>query len=257
MDELTDDALTGRFRVWQRARGHRYSLDDVLTAFEAARQAGRARRYLDLGCGIGSVLLMVLDRASSVERAAAVEAQEVSVALARRNIERNGVADRVRLVHGDLRDPSVRASLGGPFELVTGTPPYMPVGTSTPSPDSQRRYARVELRGGVEDYLAAAGALLADDGRVVLCCDARTPQRAIDGGRRAGLVPIRRRDATGRVGQAPLFTVWTFAREGALEVSEPFFARDAQGRRTPSYLAVRSFFGLPPGAPASAGREDR
>lgn len=246
MDELTDDALTGRLRVWQRARGHRYSLDDVLTAWEAARELPTARRYLDLGCGIGSVLLMVTDRLHQPETVVGVEAQELSFGLAQRNVARNGLGDRVRLVHGDLRDPSVQAALGGPFELVTGTPPYMPIGTSTPSPDPQRRYARVEMRGGVEAYLEAAAALVSDEGRVVVCCDARTPQRAIDGAARAGLVPIRRRDATGRVGQAPLFTVWTFARAGRLEVAEPFVARDADGRRSEAYLDVRAFFGLPP-----------
>jgi len=246
VDELTDDALTGRFRVWQRAGGHRYSLDDVLTAWEATRQGVGARRYLDLGCGIGSVLLMVLDRLSTVEAAVGVEAQELSFALAERNVARNGLASAVRLVHGDLRDRALQAGLGIPFDLITGTPPYMPVGTSTPSPDPQRRYARVELRGGVEDYLAAVGKLLADGGRAVVCCDARTPERALEGARRAGLVATRRRDVVGRVGQAALFSVWTFAREGSLEVAEPFVARDAEGRRTEDYFAVRTFFGLPP-----------
>ena len=58
-EELSDDAIAGTYRVHQRVRGHRYSLDDLATAHEAARAAPGARRVLDLGCGLGSVLTML------------------------------------------------------------------------------------------------------------------------------------------------------------------------------------------------------
>ncbi|HJL04153.1 MAG TPA: methyltransferase [Polyangiaceae bacterium LLY-WYZ-15_(1-7)] len=268
-DPLTDDALTGGFRLWQRKRGHRYSLDDVLTAWEAARwaleaaAAGRpVRRACDLGCGIGSVLLMLAYKLPEA-RFEAIEAQEISFGLAQRNVARNGCGERIRLHQGDLRCSGIQTRLGGGFDLVTGTPPYMPPGTSTPSPDPQRAYARVELRGGVEDYLAAAGQLVAPNGRVVVCCDARTPARAVEGGRRAGLRPLRKRDAVPRAGRAPLFTVWTFAREddvaaGARSDVLPFVARDEDGQRSEAYFAVRAFFDLPRthgGAPSAAAGE--
>src|SRR3954447_20849642 len=59
LGELSHDAITASFRIWQRVRGHRYSLDDVLTAWEAAEAAPTAQRCLELGSGIGSVLLML------------------------------------------------------------------------------------------------------------------------------------------------------------------------------------------------------
>lgn len=249
-EALTDDALTGRMRVWQRARGHRYSLDDVLTAREALRAAPHARRALDLGCGIGSVLLMVLDGLLEAQALHAtmvgVEAQAISFDLATRNVARNGVSDRVQLIHGDLRDPAIQAACGDGFDLVTGTPPYAPVGTATPSPDPQRAHARVEIRGGVEDYLAAAATRVGPEGRVVVCCDARRPERAIGGGRAAGLTPIRQLDAVPRAGRSPLFSVFTFAiaSDAPFEMASPFIARDAAGGRTDEYRALRAFFGL-------------
>ena len=248
-EALTDDALTGRFRVWQLAAGHRYSLDDVLTAREAVQSRPSAGRVLDLGCGIGSVLLMEADQLPGA-RFVGVEAQAVSFELARRNVERNDVSDRVTLLHGDLRDLATRdtAAECGPFDLVSGTPPYMPPGTSTPSPHPQRAHARVELRGGVEDYLRAASALVADGGRVVVCCDARRPERALDTGRALGLQPLRHLDAVPRAGRDPLFAVFTFAAvdEPAPLVHESFVARDADGSRTHAYFALRTSFGLPP-----------
>lgn len=246
-DPLTDDALTRDFRVYQRARGHRYSLDDVLTAHEALRARPDAARIADIGCGLGSVLLSLAwarPRASLV----GVEAQDVSFALARANVARNGLGDRVRLVHGDLRDDAVIASLDGPFPLVTGTPPYAPPGTSTPAPDAQKQYARIELRGGVEAYLATMSRLLAPGGAAVVCCDARAETRAVQGGEAVSLRPVRALEAIPRAGQRPLFTVLTFVHAGEaaqLERAEPFVARDADGARTAAYRALRADFGLP------------
>ncbi len=251
-EELTDDALAGDIRVWQRRRGHRYSLDDVATAWEAVRAAPAALRALDLGCGIGSVLLMVAYKLSAA-RLVGVEAQEVSFGLARRNVERSGRAERIRLVHGDFRDRATlgEALAGGPFDLVTGTPPYMPPAEGTVSPDPQRAHARMELRGGVEDYLRAAGEIVAEGGRVVVCADARRPDRILGTAPAAGLVAVRSRDVVPRAGKkGPLFTVWTLARAGDAPAREPerapaLIARDEAGARTADAHALRRFFDLP------------
>ena len=264
VDELTWDAVAGEYRVLQRRGGHRYSLDDVLTAWEAAstweaRCPRRVPRVLDLGCGIGSVLVMLAYRFPEA-RMVGIEAQEESLALARRSLERNGLADRVGLVLADLRQlPGGLPEHGARFDLITGTPPYFPPGTASVSPDPQRAHARIELRGGVEDYLAAAGAMVATGGHVVVCADARRPDRVRVGAAAAGLVALRMRDAIPKVGRAPLFTVWTLAPAGAgeaVEVAPQFVARTAAGARTAAYHAVRAHFGLGPGKDTATGSPD-
>jgi len=249
VDELTDDAIAGAFRVWQRRRGHRYSLDDVATAWEAARARPGAPRCLDLGCGLGSVLLMLAYRMPAA-RFVGVEAQEVSMALARDNVDRNGLSGRVRLVGGDLRDPGLLDGTS-PFDLVTGTPPYTPPQRGSVSPDPQRAHARMELRGGVEDYLEAAARVLAPGGRVVVCADARRPDRVRRGAAAGALVPLAFREVVPRAARkGPLFTVWILARAGDAEAAEParletLVARDADGGRTRRAHDLRRFFGLP------------
>lgn len=259
-DPLTDDALTGRYRLWQRKRGHRYSLDDVLTARVAA-ETGDALceangwaalpKAFDLGCGIGSVLLMVADRHPEAA-CVGLEAQDISFALLERNVARNNLSDRITIAQGDLRDEALLASLAqqGPFPLVSGTPPYQPPGTATPSPDSQRAHCRIELRGGIEDYLQSAAQLLAPGGRAVICGDARRPERAYKGAAAAGLRVLREERACPRAGRPPLFTVWTFGHAAehpdVPHVQAPdFVARNADGERTQAYLDLRAFFGLP------------
>ncbi len=245
LGELTDDAIAGPWRLWQRKRGHRYSLDDVATAAEAVRARPDATSYLDLGCGIGSVLHMVAYKLAPDADLAAVEAQPISLELCRKNLARNGLSDRVRLLHGDLRDPAL--PLEGDFTLITGTPPYLPPDAGTHSPDAQRTYARLEMRGGVEAYLEAAARWLAPDGTFVVCCDARRPERAIDGGRAAGLHPRVKRDVVPRAGhKGALFTVWTFGRDEApLVEAAPLVARTKGGGRTEDAHALRALFDLP------------
>lgn len=247
-DPLSDDALTGRFRVLQRVNGHRYSLDDVLTADLAVRALPAAQSHADIGCGLGSVLLMVADRLAP-RRQLGVEAQAVSFELATRNVARNGLGDVVELRHADLRALASDAALARRFDLVTGTPPYVGPGRSTPAPDPQKAYARVEYRGGIEDYLLAAAHLLAERGRAVVCCDARASSRAERGAADAGLVITDRLDAIPRAGTAPLFSVFCFARVGDAEPNgnvRTFVARDEDGRRSRDYLDLRAAFGLPP-----------
>ncbi len=248
-DDLTDDAIAGSFRVFQRKRGHRYSLDDVVTAWEAARARPDARRVLDLGCGIGSVLIMLAHRFPEAALTG-VEAQDISYELLKRNVSRNALDERVTLRHGDLRDHDMLMNLpDAPFDLISGTPPYMRPEEGTLPPDSQKAHARMELRGGVEDYLVAAARVVAPGGRIVVCAGARSPERAMDGGREAGLLPLRRRDVIPRAGSAPLFGVYTFVRkedhDGSFEHSAPLVARGEGGERTPAAHELRRFFGLP------------
>ena len=87
--------LAGDWRILQKRRGHRWSLDDLVTAAFAAEVAGTTATagILDLGCGIGAVLLLLAWRFPNA-RLTGVEAQAESLALARRSIEWNGCIAR-------------------------------------------------------------------------------------------------------------------------------------------------------------------
>jgi tRNA1(Val) A37 N6-methylase TrmN6 len=250
-DPVTDDALTSRFRVYQRARGHRFSVDDRVTAWVAGKLAAKVapKRLLDLGTGLGSVALMLAHVCPEAELTA-VEAQDVSFALLVRNVARNGVDSRATLHHGDLREvvPTLPARA---YDLVTGTPPYLPLGTATPSSDPQRAAARIELRGGIEAYLAAASHAVAERGHVVVCADGRTPARTTDAARAVGLIATEALHFVAREGDKnPLFSVWTLTREGAHEaeptplVEHVHVERDARGERTQASREVLAFFGV-------------
>jgi tRNA1Val (adenine37-N6)-methyltransferase len=243
---LTHDRLTRDITLWQRKKGHRFSSDDVVTAWAALQAAPHARSIADLGCGIGSVLLHM---AWSLPQSACVgiEAQQVSFDLVQRNIADNGLNPRVRAVHGDLRDHSALAQLGGPFDLITGTPPYFPPSTALNAMDEQRAYARIEYRGGVEVYIAAAAPLLATNAPLVLCGDADAEHRVIAAATAARLAIVERCVVIPRAGQPPLFSVWTLRRStdsAASLVERQLTLRDSDGERTDDAKMLRAFSGF-------------
>ncbi len=248
LGELTRDRLTRDVWLWQRQKGHRFSVDDVATAYVAVQACPAARTVLDLGCGIGSVLLHL---AWSLPDATllGIEAQAVSFALLARNVRDNALGARVAIVHGDLRDPATWPA--PPWDLITGTPPYFPLAAALEAEDPQRAYARIEYRGGVEAYVATAASLLAPAGRLVLCGDHRAEHRVLAAAHVNAIHIVSRTDVIARAPNPPLFSIWTLARPPralwrtpTLPALSTLTIRDQTGQRTPEAADLRAFSGL-------------
>lgn len=235
------DHLAGNWRIFQLRHGHRFSADDVLTAWTAARARPGARRLLDLGAGIGSVGLLTLWRLPDDATLLGLEVQETSVGLARRTAQVNDLQGRVEFRQGDLRNPR-NLEGSSPYELITGSPPYLPPDRAVRSPHPQRAAARLELHGDVSDYCRAAAAWLLPDGRFCFCHAAADPrpEQAIAA---AGLHLLCRRDVVFRAHQPPLVALFTCGRYGARRDEPVFTIRDGQGRWTDEYIEMRREMG--------------
>ena len=97
---------------------------DTETVIDVARTARPDRsapcRMLDLCTGAG-VIAVSLAKEYPAARVVATEISLAAAAIARRNAERNGVADRVEVRDGDLYAPVA----GERFELIAANPPYI------------------------------------------------------------------------------------------------------------------------------------
>jgi tRNA1Val (adenine37-N6)-methyltransferase len=256
--------LAGNWRILQRTDGHRFSLDDLMTAHTAATlfeepseghfKDHQPARILDLGCGIGSVLLFAAWRFPSAI-ATGIEAQTLSAGMARRSIAWNGIGDRCLVIDGDFREPAVAAQAhariaGAPgFDLITGTPPYFPPGTGLESDNVQRAPCRFEHRGGVEAYCAAAAGLLAPAAPFVICAAPGQVARLIAFAPTVGLAIERRRDIIPRAGKAALLSIFVLrhaCQAGPYRDDPPLCVRDSDGNRTPAFRAIRLAMGMPP-----------
>lgn len=253
----TLDYLCGSYRVFQAARGHRYSTDDLLVAWWGAVSAPRVERVLDLGSGIGSAAMAAawkLPGASFVT----VEAQPFSVALARRSLLYNGLEGRFRVLEGDLRDPGLLSG-EAPFDLVLGAPPYFEPGTATEARHPQAVPARITRRGGVAAYAAAARRALAPGGLFAFVWPQARRAEAEAALESERLLLLRRCDVVFREGDPPLVGLFAASRaedlpadlprgrEGFPVVTPPLVVRRRDGRHTPEFAALRLSMGFPPG----------
>lgn len=250
----TLDAISGHFRLFQLRDGHRFSTDDILTAWYGTSWCPSARTGLDLGSGIGTVGMIAAWRLPST-RFVTVEAQSDSVKLARKSAHYNGLTDRYEIREGDFRDAGIlRAE--EKFDLVTGSPPYFPQGTGFESKHPQKLACRFELRGTVADYCTTAAKHLAPGG-FFACVFPHEPAqlaRVVAGARETGLVIVRKRPVVFREGDPALVALFGMMRAEDLPDwmrsqtwGEPeLIIRTAKGEIHPEYSAVKLAIGFPP-----------
>ncbi|MEO6054641.1 MAG: methyltransferase [Chthoniobacterales bacterium] len=249
----TLDAISGYFRLFQLKEGHRFSTDDVLTAWYGTAHCPIARTVLDLGSGIGTVGMIAAWRLPAA-RFVTVEAQTDSVRLARKSCEWNGLADRYEIREGDFRDEGVLHT-EEKFDLVLGSPPYFPPGSGPESEHPQKAACRFEMRGTIADYCATAAKHLAPGGffACVFPVDPEEQHRRVrEAAAAAGLKIVRWRPVILREGANPLLGLFGMMREGDLPptvqtwAEPPLTIRTGTGAVHPEYVAVKLSFGFPP-----------
>jgi tRNA1(Val) A37 N6-methylase TrmN6 len=250
----TLDAISGHFRLFQLRDGHRFSTDDILTAWYGTSWCPSARAALDLGSGIGTVGMICAWRLSGT-RFVTVEAQPESVALARKSARYNGLTDRYEIREGDFRARNVLRP-DEKFDLITGSPPYFPPAAGVKSEHPQRLACRFELRGTVSDYCAVAAGHLAPGG-FIACVYPTGPApltRVESSAKDAGLVIVRKRPVVFREGEPPLVALFGLMRTDDLPEwfrgqpwnESPLVIRTRSGGIHPEYSAVKLAIGFPP-----------
>jgi tRNA1(Val) A37 N6-methylase TrmN6 len=216
----------------------------------------QARRIADLGSGIGSVGMTAAWRCPGAQ-VVTVEAQEISVALARKSAAYNGVLDRYRITLGDLRDPDLFKD-EAPFDLVLGSPPYWPVGTRVQATHPQAVPARLEVRGDIGDYALAAARILAPGGVFACVFPLDQVDRAARAYDQAGLLLLHRQDVIFKEGEPYGVGLFAGSRQTDLppgfseaaqlpHLPEPIRVRKRDGSVSPSIALVRLSMGFPPG----------
>lgn len=113
------------------------------TALRLLEEGGAGRRVLDIGSGTGILSIVAARLGSEV---LALEADEEAVRTAARNLQRNGVADRVRLVHLCVDRAILELLRGSGFDRVLV--------------NIERSFA--------EPLLPTLAALLREDGRLIV-----------------------------------------------------------------------------------------
>lgn len=165
---ITRDAfLGGRLTLSQPRNGFRAGLDSVLPG--AAVPAG-TRNLLDLGAGVGTAGLSALAMRLA-EKACLVERDEATLALARDNVDQNGLAGRADVLALDiLAKGSDRRAAGlkdNAYDVVIANPPYFGAGQGTHAPDNARADARHMDADSLETWVKCAATAASASGTAI------------------------------------------------------------------------------------------
>ncbi|WP_408021930.1 tRNA1(Val) (adenine(37)-N6)-methyltransferase [Siminovitchia thermophila] len=173
-DERLDYLLAENLKIIQSPTVFAFSLDAVLLARFAYIPIQKGN-IIDLCSGNGVVPLLL----SSKTKAAitGVEIQERLYQMAVRSIQYNRLEDRIRMIHGDLKE--ITETVGyGKFDVVTCNPPYF----ASPSPHviNENQYlaiARHEILCSLEDVIRVSSQLLRQGGKAAFV---HRPERLLD-----------------------------------------------------------------------------
>ena len=167
--DFTDDALLdGRVRILQPRGGHRAGSDAVLLA--AAVEPLATGMIVDLGAGSGAVGLMLATRMPA--HILFVEKDPILAEMCRRNVDRNRLQDRARVIEADILVPAGERRRSGLLaasaDAIVTNPPYLEEGRSRSSPDVVRARAHQLPKGGIERWVRVCADLLRPNGRLAL-----------------------------------------------------------------------------------------
>jgi len=237
--ETTDDAfLGGALRILQPKLGYRAGIDALLLAASAGAQG----QVLDVGAGVGLVGLALARRLLEA-RVLLVERDPVLAELARSNIERNGLGERVRVLEADITRPlgelEMLQARAGTFDHVLANPPYLTHGRNTLARDAGKGAALSMPHGDLDRWFRFMAAMAKAAGTLSLVhrADALDEILAASAGRFGGLVivPIYARPG------APASRVLVHASKGSrapLTLQPGIVLHDHDGSFRPEIEAV-------------------
>ncbi len=124
-------------------RSETETLVELVIGFVRTRAAGRKTRVADVGVGCGAIAVTLAAELPEAQ-VIATDVSPDALALARRNAERHGVAQRIRFLQGDLMEP-----LEAPVDIIAANLPYVRSGDFEAAPPEIREHEpRLGLDGG-------------------------------------------------------------------------------------------------------------
>ena len=148
--ERLDDLMRSGRVIIQDENEFCFSMDAVLIAHFPRFK--KNARVIDLGTGTGVIPLLIAD---DVKEICAVELNSRMADLARRNVELNGLSEKIFVVEGDYRKHR-EIFKAESFDAAIANPPYTPLTNGEPNKISGIARARHEFTATLEDVVTAA-----------------------------------------------------------------------------------------------------
>jgi ribosomal protein L3 glutamine methyltransferase len=117
----------------------------IVDGFEPWLSEHRLQRAVDVGTGSGCLAIALAHHHPGV-RVDALDVSSGALALARRNVARHDLGDRVEVIESDL----LAAVQGRRYDLILSNPPYVPSASMTGLPREFDHEPRLGLEAGVD-----------------------------------------------------------------------------------------------------------
>ena len=148
--ERLDDLMRSGRVIIQDENEFCFSMDAVLIAHFPRFK--KNARVIDLGTGTGVIPLLIAD---DIKEICAVELNSRMADLARRNVELNGLSEKIFVLEGDYRRHR-EIFKAESFDAAIANPPYTPLTNGEPNKISGIARARHEFTATLEDVVTAA-----------------------------------------------------------------------------------------------------
>ncbi len=162
--ERIDDLQRKGLRIIQSKEQFSFSTDAVVLAHFAAVK--HHDRVLEVGTGNGVISLLTYSRYEPKE-ILALEIQKVLADRAKRNVELNGLTEKIQVMEGDMREYKTLFSAQS-FDAVICNPPYRPVGHGEQNEKDHYAIAKHEICLTLKELVRGAQYVLKDKGRFYL-----------------------------------------------------------------------------------------
>ncbi len=148
----------------QDKTGYRYSIEPFLLADFMSLLPGQS--VLDIGTGCGIIPLLLIQREPTL-KVTAIEIQDKACQQAQKNIQQNGMGQKITLIHGDFLKEAENLEPES-FDHIVSNPPYRKIQTGRINPDAGKALARHELSLNMNSLLDKSVSLLKPGGQIDL-----------------------------------------------------------------------------------------
>ena len=233
--ERLDETGVGELKLIQKPEEFCYGVDAVILADFASKSVKRStKKIVDLGTGTG-IIPIILTHKTNVPNLYGLEVQDGSFDRAQRNIEINGLHERLSFIHDDVKDYKTWGrEFAGSVDIVTSNPPYTASQEGITCTNNAKLIARHETTAGLEDFIKCAAYILRDKGDFFMV---HRPSRIVDIcclGRQYGLEPKEMCFVSPDVNKKANILLVHFVKGGGREMKmmDPLYVYDLDGNYT-------------------------